>query len=66
MDGALTLFASVEAIVSGHVLDVVDERGLRQQRFVLVDPVDGIFECQFDAAVLLVLGKYRSCDKIQT
>lgn len=56
----LTLFGCSEAVIPGHVLDVIDEGRIRQQISVLVDSVDGVFERQFDARVLLVFGEYRT------
>lgn len=60
----LTFFGGPEAVVPRHVLDVVDERRVRQQLPVLVDLVDGVLEGQLDARILLVLGKYSPCNKM--
>lgn len=47
----------MKAVLSGRILDVVDERGVRQDRSVLVDPVHGVFEGQLGRSVFVVVGK---------
>jgi hypothetical protein len=42
--GPLTLLAGVEAVITGHVLDIIHKGCVRQQSFILVDFVDGMFE----------------------
>ena len=55
-----TFLGGPETVVARHVLDVVDQGGLGEQLGVLVDLVDGVFERQLHAAVLLVLGEDRA------
>jgi len=52
-----TFFRGPKTVVLGDILNVVDESGVGQQRFVLVDSVDRVLEGQLSAAVLLVLGE---------
>jgi len=55
----------VEGIISWHVLDVVLQRGLRQDNFVLVDLVNGVLEGQLRTAILLVMSEYSACKSKQ-
>jgi len=52
-----TFFGRAKTVVSRHVLDVVDERRVGQNGPLTVQPVDGVLECQFGAAVLLILAE---------
>lgn len=61
----LTFLRRPEGVVLGNVLNVVDQRRVRQQRFVLVDLVDGIFERQLRGTVLLVLREDRTCNTVE-
>jgi len=55
----------VEGIISWHVLDVVLQRSLRQDNFVLVDLVNGVLEGQLRTAILLVMSEYSACKSKQ-
>lgn len=52
-----TSFRRMKAVLTRRVLDVVDERGVRQDRTVFVDPVHGVFEGQLGRTVFVVVGK---------
>ena len=47
----------MKAVLPRRVLDVVRQRGVRQDGSVLVDTVNGVFEGQFGRAILVVIGK---------
>ena len=60
-----TSFGSAEAVVSRHVLDVVNQRRVGQKGALEIQTVHGVLEGQFGARVLLILAEYSSCDRSQ-
>lgn len=60
-----TFFGRAKAVVPRHVLDVVGlhERRVGQNGAFAIQPVDGILEGQFGAAVLLILSEDPTCQK---
>lgn len=57
---ALTFLRRVKGIIFWHVLDVILQRGLWKDNFVLVDLVNGVLEGQLRAAILLVMSEYST------
>lgn len=56
----LTFLRGVKGIIFRHVLDIVLQRGLGQNNFLLVDLVNGVLEGQLRAAILLVMSEYST------
>jgi hypothetical protein len=59
----VTFFGRAKAVVPRHVLDVVHERRVGQNGAFAIQPVDGVLEGQFSAAVLLILSEDPTCQK---
>ena len=53
----ITFFWRAKAVVPRHVLDIVHECRIGQNGAFAIQPVDGVFEGQFSAAVLLILSE---------
>lgn len=56
----LTFLRCMEGIIFWYVLDVIFQRGLWQDKFVLIDFVNGVFKGQLRAAILLVMSEYST------
>jgi hypothetical protein len=57
----ITLLVSMKRVVCLHILDVVNQRSLRQNVLIFVDFVHGELEGQVVMAVLLILLKNGPC-----
>lgn len=64
IDGSLTLLRRVEGVIFWHVLYIVLQRRLRQDKPFLVDLVHGILEGQLCTAILLVMSEYSTWKSI--
>jgi len=57
----VTFFGRAKAVVPRHVLNVVHKCRVGQNGAFAIQPVDGVLEGQFCAAVLLILSEDSTC-----